>query len=145
MNAATTDYQKVLTEVLQKQMVILGPKITLAKARHVEGLQVADDGRVTAITADGHAVSVKILEQFRELSPMLVKKTMRPLLSAILYQTPEPEQAPIHADAPKHEEHVEAKPAEEHHEEKQESAALGEPRNERGSENQGEVHEEKKE
>lgn len=85
MNTSTTDYQKVLTEVLQKQIVILGPAITLAKARNVTGLQVADDGKVLSMEGDGHALSVKLLEQFRELSPLLVKKTMRPLLSAILY------------------------------------------------------------
>ena len=32
------DYQKLLTEVIKKQIVILGPDITLAKARNVKGL-----------------------------------------------------------------------------------------------------------
>ena len=90
MNATATDYKKVLTEVLQKQIVILGPAITLAKARHVDGIDVADDGSVMSLSADGHAVSVKVLEQFRELSPLLVKKTMKPLLRAILYETASP-------------------------------------------------------
>lgn len=135
MNAATIDYQKVLTEVLQKQMVILGPKITLEKARHVEGLQVADDGRVTGLSADGHAVSVKILEQFRELSPMLVKKTMRPLLSAILYQNPDQSAQPPANAAPKqdvvqHDEHPsEEKHADEHHEEAQDESKPEEHKN----------------
>ena len=85
MNNPATDYQKVLTEVLQKQIVILGPAITLVKARNVEGVNIDDTGRVTSLEGDPHALSVKVLEQFRELSPLLVKKTMRPLLSAILY------------------------------------------------------------
>ncbi|MCL5970424.1 MAG: arginine--tRNA ligase, partial [Patescibacteria group bacterium] len=38
-----TDYKKLLTEVIQKQMVILGPSITLTKARNVKGLTVSDD------------------------------------------------------------------------------------------------------
>ena len=32
-----TDYKKLLSEVIQKQMVILGPSIALAKARNVQG------------------------------------------------------------------------------------------------------------
>ena len=40
----TDDYKKLLTQVIQKQMVILGPGITLSKARNVKGLTVSDDG-----------------------------------------------------------------------------------------------------
>lgn len=85
MNTSATDYQKVITEVLQKQMIILGPEITLLKARNVQGLKINDDGKVLEMEGNGHAISVKILEEFRELSPLMVKKTMRPLLNAILY------------------------------------------------------------
>lgn len=101
MNGPAADYQKVLTEVLQKQIIILGPTITLAKARNVAGLQVDDTGQVTALTGEGHAVSVKLLEQFRELSPLLVKKTMRPLLNIILYsQQPAAQMTPPMHQAP---------------------------------------------
>lgn len=100
MNNTATDYQKVLTEVLQKQIVILGPTITLIKARNVEGVNIDDSGRVISLDGDGHALSVKVLEQFRELSPLLVKKTMAPLLNAILYSSPRPAQAPTPAQAP---------------------------------------------
>jgi hypothetical protein len=110
MTNAATDYQKVLTEVLQKQIVILGPAITLVKARNVEGVHIDDSGRVTSLDGDPHALSVKVLEQFRELSPLLVKKTMRPLLSAILYSSnttpsapqpviPQPAAAPVNPEA----------------------------------------------
>lgn len=85
MNTPATDYQKVITEILQKQIIILGPEITLIKARNVQGLKIANNGRVVSMEGNGHALSVKILEEFRELSPLMVKKTMRPLLNAILY------------------------------------------------------------
>lgn len=115
MNTTTTDYQKVLTEVLQKQIVILGPAITLAKARNVTGLQVADDGKVLSMEGDGHALSVKLLEQFRELSPLLVKKTMRTLLSAILYSPnaqPLPHAAVTTTSPPQLEKHEQPQPKE---------------------------------
>lgn len=75
------DYQKLITEVIKKQMVILGPDITLAKARNVQGLTVADDGSVTALSGNPQELIQKLVEQFVELSGMIVKKTMEPLLS----------------------------------------------------------------
>ena len=76
------DHQKLLTEVIKKQIVILGPDITLAKARNVAGLTVADDGTVTAITGDPKEVTQKLVDQFMELSGLIVKKTMEPLLAS---------------------------------------------------------------
>lgn len=76
-----TDYKKLLTEVIQKQMVILGPGITLAKARNVKGLIVADDGTVTDIQGHPQELIQGLIDQFVQLSGLIVKKTMEPLLS----------------------------------------------------------------
>ncbi len=96
MSDTALNYQQLLTETLQSQMVILGPAITLAKAKNVPGLHVNNDGRVTEIDGNPQEVSIKLLEQFRELSPLMVKKTMRPLLNAILtaYPTMDTNQTP---------------------------------------------------
>lgn len=75
------DYQKLLTEVIKKQIIILGPDITLAKARNVQGLTIADDGTVTQITGDPGQITQKLVDQFMELSGLIVKKTMEPLLA----------------------------------------------------------------
>lgn len=76
-----TDYKKLLTEVIQKQMVILGPGITLTKARNVKGLVVAEDGTVTDIQGPPQALIQGLIDQFVQLSGLIVKKTMEPLLS----------------------------------------------------------------
>jgi hypothetical protein len=75
------EYQKLLTEVIRKQIVILGPSITLAKARNVTGLTVSDDGTVTAINGNPQLITQQLVEQFMELSGLIVKKTMEPLLA----------------------------------------------------------------
>ncbi len=75
------DYQKLLTELIKKQIIILGPDITLAKARNVPGLTIADDGSVTEIKGNPQEMIQMLIEQFVELSGMIVKKTMEPLLS----------------------------------------------------------------
>lgn len=90
-----SDHQKLLTEVIQKQIIILGPSITLAKARNVPGLTVADDGTVVAMSGDPQELTQKLIEQFMELSGLIVKKTMEPLLasykaSSSLPSTPPP-------------------------------------------------------
>lgn len=80
---AAHDYQKLLTEAVRKQMLILGPQITLLKVHNVPGMTVTPDGTVTTLTDTPQNVVTHFLEQFRDLSSPLVKKTMQPLLSVI--------------------------------------------------------------
>lgn len=81
MNQGNTDYKKLLTEVIQKQMVILGPAITLAKARNVKGLMVGDDGTVSEVSGPPQEVIQSLIDEFVQLSGLIVKKTMEPLLA----------------------------------------------------------------
>ncbi|MGH7203290.1 MAG: hypothetical protein ACREHC_02500 [Candidatus Levyibacteriota bacterium] len=89
MTDTAQNYQKLLSEALQKQMIILGRQITLAKARHVLGLSLNPDGQVAAISGDPQKVVIQFLEEFRELSSPLVKKTMQPLLNIVLPPSPQ--------------------------------------------------------
>ena len=84
MSDTAQDYQKLLSDALQKQILILGPQITLLKAHNVSGLSMTNDGMVTAISGDPQKVVTQFLEEFRGLSAPLVKKTMKPLLSLVL-------------------------------------------------------------
>lgn len=83
MNATAQESQQLLTEAIQKQMLILGAEITLFKARNVTGLTVKDDGTVSAISGNVGEIITHFLEEFRGLSSPLVKMTMRPLLSTM--------------------------------------------------------------
>lgn len=74
------EYRQLLTDVIKKQIVILGPDITLIKARNVSGLTVTDDGTVTAISGEPQAITQALIDQFVQLSGLIVKKTMEPLL-----------------------------------------------------------------
>jgi len=75
------EYRKLLTEIIKKQIIILGPDITLVKARNISVLTVADDGSVTAISGDPQAALQGLIDEFVSLSGLIVKKTMEPLLS----------------------------------------------------------------
>jgi hypothetical protein len=43
---ADEQYKQMLTDLIKKQMVVLGPNIALDKARKVSGLKISDDGNV---------------------------------------------------------------------------------------------------
>ncbi|MEX2012896.1 MAG: hypothetical protein WD967_00660 [Candidatus Levyibacteriota bacterium] len=75
------DFKTVISEVIKKQIVILGPAITIAKARNVKGLTVADDGTVTDIQGPPQEIIQALIDQFIQLSGLIVRKTMEPLLA----------------------------------------------------------------
>lgn len=91
MNQNVQDYKQLLSEVIKKQIVILGPDITLVKARNIPGLIVADDGTVTDIAGDPQQMTQKLIDQFVQLSGEIVRKTMEPLL--MLNQAPQTQPA----------------------------------------------------
>lgn len=76
-----TDYKNLITEVIKKQMVILGPNVTLAKARNVKGLKIDDNGVVTEMSGSPQELIQELINQFVQLSGLIVQKTMEPLLA----------------------------------------------------------------
>lgn len=81
MNPGQQDYKQLLTQVIKKQLAILGPAITLSKARAIPGLIIADDGMVTDISGNPQEITQKLIDQFVQLSGEIVRKTMEPLLT----------------------------------------------------------------
>ena len=65
MDGLTKDeYKQMLTEIIEKQIVILGPQIAILKARNVPGLKVSDDGAVTDITESEQVGLQKLIEEY---------------------------------------------------------------------------------
>lgn len=93
------DYKQLLTEVIKKQIVILGPDITLSKARNVKGITVSDDGTVTDVVGSAQEVTQALIDQFVQLSGLIVKKTMEPLL-ALSQPAQQPQPIPSTSVAP---------------------------------------------
>lgn len=88
MQPQETNYKQLLSEVIKKQIIILGPAITLAKVKNVPGITVTDDGTVIEITGNPQEVTQHLINQFMELSELIVKKTMEPLLQKQIEATP---------------------------------------------------------
>jgi len=69
-------YLGLLTEIIKKQAVILGPDIALLKARSIAGLKVDDDGRVTDVFGDPKVVIQNLVNIYVELSGLIVKNAL---------------------------------------------------------------------
>lgn len=101
------DYKKLFTELIKKQIIVLGPDITMAKVKNVEGIQVNGQGEVVSVQGDPQAILQNLINQFVELSGLIVKKTMESILTtypgmagvALNGSSPQP-QAPISVQPP---------------------------------------------
>lgn len=69
-------YKTLMTEILQKQTVILGPQIAVLKARNVSLIEVSDDGKVTDIKGDPKAALQALVDEYVKLSGQIVKNAL---------------------------------------------------------------------
>lgn len=69
-------YLGLLSEIIGKQAIILGPDIAILKARSVEGLIIDDSGKVTDIKGDPAQAVEKLIDSYVELSGMIVKSAL---------------------------------------------------------------------
>lgn len=75
------EYKDLITEIIQKQIVILGPDIAVSQARNVAGLIINDDGVVTELEGSPKEVVQKLIDEYVSLSGLIVKQAMGPLLA----------------------------------------------------------------
>lgn len=81
MNGPEENHKQLLTAIIQKQIIILGPQMALIKARNVPEIEVSDDGTVTQIKGNPTVATQKLIDEYIALSGLIVKKTMEPLLA----------------------------------------------------------------
>ncbi|MBN2093832.1 MAG: hypothetical protein JW740_00430 [Candidatus Zambryskibacteria bacterium] len=76
MDNQNVDYKQILTEIIKKQIVILGPQIAVLKARNIQGLKVTDDGEVTEINDSEQAILQKLIDEYVALSGEIVRNAV---------------------------------------------------------------------
>ena len=69
-------YLALLSEIIAKQSVILGPDIAILKARNVANLTIDDSGKVTDIQGDPQTALKNLVNQYVELSGLIVKNAL---------------------------------------------------------------------
>jgi len=75
------DYQQVISEIIKKQISILGPDVALLKAGAIDGLKLDGEGNVTAIAGDPQKILQKLVDQYIELSGQIVKNVLKPVFA----------------------------------------------------------------
>lgn len=70
------EYKRIFTEIIKKQIVILGPQIAVLKARNVPGLKITDDGAVTDISGPERVVLQELIDEYVALSGEIVKNAV---------------------------------------------------------------------
>lgn len=95
---SVTEYQRLISEIIKQQILLLGKDIALTQARGVQGFTVADDGTVTTISAEPRDTLQKVIDAYFVFSGMIVKKAMEALLKSYPGMantvTPQPVQQP---------------------------------------------------
>lgn len=76
MEPTQEDYKAMLTDIIKKQVVILGPQIAVLKARNVVGLTVSDDGVVTNVLGQEQMVLQKLIDEYVALSGEIVRNAV---------------------------------------------------------------------
>lgn len=71
-----SDYLSVLSEIIKKQSVILGPEIAILKARNVHEISLTNEGMVTDIEGDPHSALEKLVDVYVALSGEIVKTAL---------------------------------------------------------------------
>ncbi len=75
------DYVQLFNEILQRQFVVLGPDISVVIAKKVEGLKISEEGKITDFEGDPQVLLQSLINGFVNLSGMIVRKTIEPLLA----------------------------------------------------------------
>ncbi len=86
--------KQVISELIRKQMAILGQEITMARVRNVPAIEIDSGGQVVSIQGDPQAVLADLINQFVELSGLIVKKALESIISSPL-PAPTPEDREI--------------------------------------------------
>lgn len=74
-------FESLISDIIAKQSVILGPEISIMKARSVAGLTVSDDGKVADIQGDAKELVRQLVDSYVNLSGMIVKNALEPIFA----------------------------------------------------------------
>ena len=69
-------YQNLMSEIIAKQAVILGPDIAVLKARNVRALEIDPSGKVVNISGDPRETLQSLVNEYVNLSGLIVKNAL---------------------------------------------------------------------
>ena len=74
-------YKAVMTEIIAKQSIILGPDMAVARAKKVSGIEIGGKGEVLGIDGDAADALKRLIDTYVELSGQIVKNALGPIFT----------------------------------------------------------------
>lgn len=74
------DYKSLLSDLIKKQIVMLGPQVALAKAKKIGLISVSGDGTVSEINGAPQEALSRLAEEYMSLSGQIANATIKSLL-----------------------------------------------------------------
>lgn len=93
LQTSQSDYTSILSEFLQKQVVIFGSQVVQLHLAHINGLHMSGDGLVKKIEGDAQMILEQVVKALSELSEFAVKRSLDSVVLA--HTKTQPKQADI--------------------------------------------------
>ncbi|MEK7148291.1 MAG: hypothetical protein AAB770_00035 [Patescibacteria group bacterium] len=74
-------YKAVMSEIIAKQSIILGPDMAIARAKKVSGVEISEKGEVVSISGDTAEALKRLIDTYVELSGQIVKNALGPIFT----------------------------------------------------------------
>lgn len=74
-------YKSVMSEIIAKQSVILGPEMAIMRAQKIAGIEVGPTGEVKDITGDPAEALKHLIDSYVELSGQIVRNALGPIFT----------------------------------------------------------------
>ena len=74
-------YKAVMSEIITKQSVILGPDMAIARAKKVSDIEIGDKGEVKGVNGDPADALKRLIDTYVELSGQIVKNALGPIFT----------------------------------------------------------------
>src|SRR3989338_10698477 len=75
------EYISLFNEIIARQVVVLGPDISVIIAKKVEGLKFSEEGKVVDFSGEAKDLLQSLINGYVNLSGLIVRKTIEPLLA----------------------------------------------------------------
>ena len=74
-------YTAVMSEIIAKQSVILGPEVAIMRAKKITEIELDEKGVVKSITGDPAEALKHLIDSYVELSGQIVKNALGPIFT----------------------------------------------------------------
>lgn len=74
-------YKSVMSEIIAKQSVILGPEMAIMRAKKIPEIEMGTDGHVKEIKGDPADALKRLIDSYVELSGQIVRNALGPIFT----------------------------------------------------------------